>query len=423
MRSVTGDTFFEVIDLKVHLGENVFLPNGALNQLRRDAFSMLQEKMLESYYRCSEKAMGDEKSKNLNGHRNVENEPTIVCLTEKRELLSVLLKKEFVSAIYLDFAAYGRTHFIDELAEDVAKIKKAKKQAFFAMPRIFRNEIADWFVSLANDLQNLQLDGILVRGYEELAYCRQYLPKCKMITDQNVYTYNDRAQQFFAEAGVWANTVPIELNRGEIMHRDNQRSEMIVYGYYPEKKHSAFRNFGSWVNYISVRILIGKPKELKTSSYWVARKFVRDSVIEYQAPYAYIQGLFLRTTRNISCIPIQHFQREEGESNYTFKRLLKLWSNIIGFSITPLRLTEYCGFGLSLLSIIAAVVVLIRKILNPAMALGWPSLMIVICFFSGIQLMFLGLIGEYIGRMFLGLNRQPQYVIREVIRQESEEQE
>lgn len=197
----------------------------------------------------------------------------------------------------------------------------------------------------------------------------------------------------------------------------------IVYGYYPEKKHSAFRNFGSWVNYISVRILIGKPKELKTSSYWVARKFVRDSVIEYQAPYAYIQGLFLRTTRNISCIPIQHFQREEGESNYTFKRLLKLWSNIIGFSITPLRLTEYCGFGLSLLSIIAAVVVLIRKILNPAMAIGWPSLMIVICFFSGIQLMFLGLIGEYIGRMFLGLNRQPQYVIREVIRQESEEQE
>lgn len=197
----------------------------------------------------------------------------------------------------------------------------------------------------------------------------------------------------------------------------------IVYGYYPEKKHSAFRNFGSWVNYISVRILIGKPKELKTSSYWVARKFVRDSVIEYQAPYAYIQGLFLRTTRNISCIPIQHFRREEGESNYTFKRLLKLWSNIIGFSITPLRLTEYCGFGLSLLSIIAAVVVLIRKILNPAMALGWPSLMIVICFFSGIQLMFLGLIGEYIGRMFLGLNRQPQYVIREVIRQESEEQE
>ena len=229
----TGDTFFEATDLKVYLGENVFLPNGALNQLRRDAFSMLQEKVLEPYYRCSEKAMGEEKPKALNNVRNAENELAVVCLTEKRELLSVLLKKKFVSAIYLDFAAYGKMHFMDELAEDVAKIKKAKKQAFFAMPRIFRNEIADWFVSLANDLQNLQLDGILVRGYEELAYCRQYLPECKMITDQNVYTYNDRAQQFFAEEGVWANTVPIELNRGEIMHRDNQKSEMIVYGYYP----------------------------------------------------------------------------------------------------------------------------------------------------------------------------------------------
>ena len=229
----TGDTFFEVTDLKVHLGENVFLPNGALNQLRRDAFSMLQEKVLEPYYRCFEKAMGEEKPKALNNVRNAENELAVVCLTEKRELLSVLLQKEFVSAIYLDFAAYRKTHFMDELAEDVAKIKKAKKQVFFAMPRIFRNEIADWFVSLANDLQNLRLDGILVRGYEELAYCRQYLPECKMITDQNVYTYNDRAQQFFTEEGVWANTVPIELNRGEIMHRDNQKSEMIVYGYYP----------------------------------------------------------------------------------------------------------------------------------------------------------------------------------------------
>lgn len=197
----------------------------------------------------------------------------------------------------------------------------------------------------------------------------------------------------------------------------------IVYGYYPEKKHSAFRNFGSWINYMSVRILIGKPKELKTSSYWVARKFVRDSVIQYQAPYAYIQGLFLRTTRNISCIPIQHFQREEGVSNYTFKRLVKLWSNIIGFSIIPLRLSEYCGFALSLLSIIGVIVVLVKKALNPAMALGWPSLMIAICLFSGIQLMFFGLLGEYIGRMFLGLNRQPQYVVREVIKQEREEQE
>lgn len=188
----------------------------------------------------------------------------------------------------------------------------------------------------------------------------------------------------------------------------------IVYGYYPEKKHSLFRNFGSWVNYMTVRLLIGKPKWLKTSSFWVIKKFVRDAVIEYKCPYTYLQGLFLRTTRNIACVPVKHFKREVGKSNYTFKKLLKLWSNIIGFSIVPLRLSVYCGYGFSGLSIVGAIIILIKKLIDPKMALGWPSLMVAICFFAGLNLLFLGLIGEYIGRMFLSTNSQPQYVVRQV---------
>ena len=188
----------------------------------------------------------------------------------------------------------------------------------------------------------------------------------------------------------------------------------IVYGYYPEKKHSGFRNLGSYFNYLSVRILIGKPKELKTSSFWVIRKFVRDSVIEYKNPYAYLQGLFLRTTRNISCIPIKHFEREVGTSGYTFSKLVKLWSNIMGFSVVPLRMATWVGGFFSLLGIIGALAVVIRKLMIPTMALGWPSMMVAICFFSGMNLMVLGLVGEYVGRMFLGLNRNPQYVVREV---------
>lgn len=188
----------------------------------------------------------------------------------------------------------------------------------------------------------------------------------------------------------------------------------IVYGYYPEKKHSGFRNLGSYFNYLSVRILIGKPKELKTSSFWVIRKFVRDSVIEYKNPYAYLQGLFLRTTRNISCIPIKHFEREVGTSGYTFSKLVKLWSNIMGFSVVPLRMATWVGGFFSLLGIIGALTVVIRKLMIPTMALGWPSMMVAICFFSGMNLMVLGLVGEYVGRMFLGLNRNPQYVVREV---------
>lgn len=191
----------------------------------------------------------------------------------------------------------------------------------------------------------------------------------------------------------------------------------IVYGYYPQKKHSGFRNFGSWVNYMTVRIMIGKPKEMKTSSYWVIRKFVRDYVIQYESPFTHLQGLFLRTTRNISCIPIEHFEREVGQSGYTLKKLLQLWSNILGYSVVPLRLSVYTGFFFSLLSIIGVIGIVVQKMIHPAMAIGWPSLMCAICFFSGIELLFLGMVGEYLGRMFLGMNHQPQYVVRKVITQ------
>ena len=188
----------------------------------------------------------------------------------------------------------------------------------------------------------------------------------------------------------------------------------IVYGYYPQKKHSLFRNFGSYVNYLSVRILIGKPKDMKTSSFWIIKKFVRDYVIQYQSQYTHLQGLFLRTTRNISSVPVKHFELEVGTSNYTFKKLIALWSNIMGYSIVPLRLATYVGYIFSLFGLLGATFIVIRKLLVPSMAIGWPSMMVAICFFSGINLLFLGLIGEYLGRMFLGMSKYPQFVVRKV---------
>lgn len=188
----------------------------------------------------------------------------------------------------------------------------------------------------------------------------------------------------------------------------------IVYGYYPQKKHSLFRNFGSYINYLSVRILIGKPKDMKTSSFWVIKKFVRDYVIQYKSQYTHLQGLFLRTTRNISSVPVKHFEREVGTSNYTFKKLVSLWSNIMGYSIVPLRLATYVGYFFSLVGLLGAAFIFIRKLLIPSMAIGWPSMMVAICFFAGINLLFLGLIGEYLGRMFLGMSRYPQFVVRKI---------
>lgn len=199
-----------------------------------------------------------------------------------------------------------------------------------------------------------------------------------------------------------------------ILMEEFEKGHDIVYGYYPEKRHSLFRNFGSYVNYLSVRVLIGKPKDMKTSSFWIIKKFVRDYVIQYKSPYTHLQGLFLRTTKNISSVPIKHFEREYGKSNYTFKKLVNLWSNIMGYSIVPLKLAKYIGSILSLGGLLGALLVIIRKLIAPSTVIGWTSVMVAIFFFSGIIMLFLGVIGEYIGRMFLGMNHQPQYVVRQI---------
>ena len=188
----------------------------------------------------------------------------------------------------------------------------------------------------------------------------------------------------------------------------------IVYGYYPHKQHSGFRNMGSRLNQWTLRVLIGKPKQMKTSSFWVIRRYVRDYAVQYRSSYTHLQGVFLRVTRNISCVPVEHFKREVGQSGYTLKKLMQLWANIIGFSIVPLRLATWLGNFFAVVGLIGIIWVIARKILRPVTAIGWPSTMVAIFFFSGLILMFMGLIGEYIGRIFLGMCNNPQFVVRQI---------
>ena len=196
----------------------------------------------------------------------------------------------------------------------------------------------------------------------------------------------------------------------------------IVYGYYPEKKHSGFRNFGSWLNSTSFRVLIGKPKDLKTSSFWIIKKFVRDYVVQYKSQYTHLQGLFLRTSRNIKSVPVEHFDRAYGSSGYTFKKLVSLWSNVMGFSIVPLRMARNTGIFFALLSLLGALAIVLKKIIAPTSAVGWYSMMVAICFFSGLIMLFLGLVGEYLGRMYLGMTNNPQYVVREIYKGKDQEE-
>ena len=197
----------------------------------------------------------------------------------------------------------------------------------------------------------------------------------------------------------------------------------IVYGYYPKKKESSFRRLGSSLNHFTVRLLIHKPKWLKTSSFWVIRRYIRDYAIQYTHPSVHLQGIFLRTTDNIACIPIQHFEREQGTSTYTLKKLIKLYSNIVGYSVIPLRIVMSLGYLMAAAGFITDVVVIVRKLLNPGIAAGWSSLIGTMCLFSGVILVALGIVGNYVGRLFTGQTKAPQYVVRDLFNVEREEVE
>lgn len=188
----------------------------------------------------------------------------------------------------------------------------------------------------------------------------------------------------------------------------------VVYASYNSKKHSAFRNFGSHINDIMTRIMLGKPKELQLTSYFVAKRFVVDSMLQYEHSYPYVIGLVLRATKNISNVPVNHRKREVGSSGYTMRKLLSLWFNgFTAFSILPLRIATATGVFFAVAGFLYGIYTVIKKLVNPAVPMGFSSLMAAVVFFGGMLMIMLGLIGEYIGRIYICINRSPQYVIRE----------
>ena len=188
----------------------------------------------------------------------------------------------------------------------------------------------------------------------------------------------------------------------------------VVYGHYIEKKHSRFRNAGSWFNDRVATFLLQKPRELYFSSFKVMNRFLVDEIIKYRGPYPYTDGLIYRSTRKIGQIPVEHRANASGGSRYTFRKLVRLWLNMfLNFSIKPLRLSVYVGLLASGLSIVALAAIVIDKLwIEPGWPVGIPTVFASIVFFAGTQLMILGLIGEYLGRLYLDQTGTPQYVVR-----------
>ncbi len=192
----------------------------------------------------------------------------------------------------------------------------------------------------------------------------------------------------------------------------------VVYGHYIEKKHSWFRNLGSRFNDRIATLMLHKPKDLYLSSFKVMNRFLVNEIIKYRGPYPYTDGLIYRVTRNIGQIPVEHRVSQSGPSRYTLRRLVRLWLNMfLNFSIQPLRISVYVGLFASCLSIVALVAILIDKLwITKNVTLGIPTVLGSIVFFAGIQLMILGLVGEYLGRLYLDHTGTPQYVVRYVRR-------
>jgi len=188
----------------------------------------------------------------------------------------------------------------------------------------------------------------------------------------------------------------------------------VVYTAYAEKKHSRFRNFGSWVNDVSASLLLGKPRSLYLSSFKCMNRYVLEEVIKYKGPFPYIDGLILKCTDNIGVLEVEHSARSEGESGYTFKKLVQLWLNMaVNFSFVPLRVSFILGLLFATIGICFSIYTLIHKIIDPGLPTGWASLIIAISVFSGVQLILLGVLGEYIGKVLMSVNQLPQYSVKE----------
>jgi undecaprenyl-phosphate 4-deoxy-4-formamido-L-arabinose transferase len=187
----------------------------------------------------------------------------------------------------------------------------------------------------------------------------------------------------------------------------------VIYSYFENKRHSLYRNMGSWFNNKVANLMLKKPKDLYLSSFKILNRFLVNEIIKYQAPFPYIDGLILQITDKIGKVKVEHHARREGRSGYTLKKLISVWLNMFtNFSILPLRSTVILGFIFALLGLGLGIYTVIEKILDPNVPIGFTTLIVSISIFAGVQLMALGMLGEYIGRIFLSINRKPQYTIR-----------
>lgn len=202
----------------------------------------------------------------------------------------------------------------------------------------------------------------------------------------------------------------------KLLDKIKEGYDIVEAKYSVREKRSLFRKLGTVANESMATSLISKPKGLELTTFWCIRRFVADEMLKYENPYPYLGGLMLRVSRNACNVSVSHRERLSGKSGYSLSKMINLWLNgFTNFSIKPLRLATISGFLIALVGFVYGITIVVRKIINPSIPAGYASTLAVILFLFGFSFLFMGLIGEYVGRIYISLNRQPQFIVKEKI--------
>jgi len=251
----TGNTPFVFEKLEVTMDDDIFMPVNQLNQLRRGALEALEEALLKPYERTlpelvetssaetdrqttgnaiKEKQISGQSLSQTSGQQSAGSSTEVRVLIEDAEQLPAVLKADFVDTVYLDCMLYTRENLIRKLSEDIDRVQASGKKAFYVFPVIFRQQTSLFYEKIMPELKKLPLDGIMVRSLDEIAFIKEWgNENWQMVSDSNLYTYSNEAAEYFYHLGMMQDTIPVELNRKEILRRENSRSEMIIYGRLP----------------------------------------------------------------------------------------------------------------------------------------------------------------------------------------------
>lgn len=212
---------------------------------------------------------------------------------------------------------------------------------------------------------------------------------------------------------------PIE-NLWELLKPLNSGYDIAIASY-RKKMQSNLKNFGSYINKIMANLLIEQPKNLNITNFSIIKRYVALEILKYDKPYPYMAGLFIRTTSKIINIQMDERERISGNTGYTLKRSLSLWLNgFTAFSVKPLRIATVMGFFIAMIGFIFGTYTIINKLLNPKILAGYSSIMAALLFIGGMIMLMLGLLGEYVGRIYICINNSPQYVIRDRVNLDEE---